>query len=104
MIEIKCTQEEKELICNALDVSEACYRLEDKRCCHPDCSRCIEQNIKWDIQPEPLKPCPCCGGEARRFETLGGMYVKCTTCGLLTDLCISKSEAANRWNRRVDND
>lgn len=103
MIEIKCTERQKKAICVALEVSGECY-LDKAEHCHNDCGICVEENIKWDIQPEPLKPCPCCGGEARHFEKIGGMYVKCTTCGLQTDFCETKSEAEKKWNRRVNND
>ena len=104
MIEIKCTEEQKELIIDAIDLIDACTLFDINKCddiYHHDCRDCIEQNIKWDIQPEPLKPCPCCGGEAE-YGGLG--YYKsvyCTKCHLQTIRCEMEKQAAEIWNRRI---
>lgn len=59
-----------------------------------------------------LKPCPCCGGEAKLMHT-GSLtdwthsYVKCTECGLATKIfpksCsyCADDEASMNWNNRV---
>ena len=70
---------------------------------------------------EPLKPCPCCGGEAW-FEDDGEMYpeidsngayvgmniyegslfwVTCQSCGLQSLAAKTPEEAIARWNKRV---
>lgn len=54
-----------------------------------------------------LKPCPCCGGEARFDENSdGGHYIECNGCGLTTCLVFNLMGGADRklsevWNRRV---
>lgn len=54
-----------------------------------------------------LKPCPCCGGEARFDENSdGGHYIECNGCGLTTCLVFNLMGGADRelsevWNRRA---
>ena len=52
---------------------------------------------------DELKPCPCCGGNAKRKknETLG-QFVQCTKCGLRTDYYFNEGWATRAWNRRVN--
>lgn len=103
MIEIKCTEEQKGMIINAICGACACASIDvaDCDCIETSCIDCIERNIKWDIQPEPLKPCPCCGGEA----AYGGLgYYKsvyCTKCHLNTIRCETEKQATEIWNRRT---
>lgn len=50
-----------------------------------------------------LKPCPFCGGEARRFESKTfGHGISCKKCGIKTDYWASKGAATKAWNRRAD--
>lgn len=99
MIEIKCTEFQKKILSNILELSDECF-LEVDACKCNDCNICIEQKIKWDIQPEPLKPCPCCGGEARYAKLEDDILVYCTVCGLKTEDYKTQKDAAESWNRR----
>ena len=50
-----------------------------------------------------LKPCPFCGGEARRYEGINfGFGVVCKKCGAKVDGYASKSSASRVWNRRTE--
>ena len=103
MIEIKCTEEQKGMIINALCEAGGCAFVVETDCDCVDvfCVDGIERNIKWDIQPEPLKPCPCCGGEAA-YETFeNNTYAYCKSCHLQTIAYKSETQAAEIWNRRV---
>ena len=59
-----------------------------------------------------LKPCPFCGGKAMLLSTdtpLFGetprFFVTCAVCGVETPrIARKRTEAANAWNRRVDNE
>ena len=52
-----------------------------------------------------LKPCPFCGGEARRYEGKhDGYSVCCTKCSTKIYGYFSKAGAARAWNRRVNNE
>lgn len=104
MIEIKCTEEQKRMIISTINTVDACRLLDINKDCDlaDDCDDCIERNIKWDIQPEPLKPCPCCGGNAEYSEILGECNsVYCTQCHLSTKNYKTKKQAAEIWNRRT---
>lgn len=52
-----------------------------------------------------LKPCPFCGGEAKRSHqwTNSGSnpVVRCKQCGAMTELCKTGDEAIGAWNRRT---
>lgn len=49
-----------------------------------------------------LKPCPCCGGDARLNEySIGGGAVACVECKLSTPYIGSTVAAKIVWNRRV---
>ena len=100
MIEIKCTEEQKEILAEILALSDKCF-LGENVCEALDCGECIE-NIKWDILPEPLKPCPCCGGEAEFVPFVNKVaYVRCKSCHLQTITYESEAQAAQAWNRRT---
>ena len=102
MIEIKCTEEQKEIIIDKfLDAGGCNLGTVTNNCGEITCLTCIEQNIKWDIQPEPLKPCPCCGGEAEFVHFANEAYVKCKSCHLQTIEYTSEKQAAEIWNRRT---
>lgn len=102
MIEIKCTEEQKEIIKEVLAAKGCVFNYgacgtDDCRGCYD----CVEKHIKWDIQPEPLKPCPCCGGEAEYAHFTNNTYVYCKSCHLQTIAHKSETRAAEAWNRRV---
>ena len=101
MIEIKCTEAQKRRIINSINTKGACTLFGINECAGDYGSDCIERNIKWDIQPEPLKPCPCCGGEAA-YETYGNnTYAYCKSCHLQTITYESEMQATQAWNRRT---
>ncbi|MDY3030741.1 MAG: Lar family restriction alleviation protein [Clostridia bacterium] len=101
MIEIKCTEKQKRMIINALREADGCASIVETECAGGYCSDCIERNIKWDIQPEPLKPCPCCGGEAEYTTFENNTYAYCKSCHLQTITYESETQVAKVWNRRV---
>jgi hypothetical protein len=50
-----------------------------------------------------LKPCPCCGGEAKSIRGgNGAFYTVCLGCGLRTDFDQTPESASVIWNRRVE--
>ena len=50
-----------------------------------------------------LKPCPFCGGQARRYEgNHDGFGVCCTKCSAKVYGCFSKAGATKAWNRRAE--
>lgn len=52
--------------------------------------------------PEPLLPCPFCGGhEATRQSGLGEYWVMCEDCRATARMCYSKVAADEAWNRRA---
>lgn len=58
-----------------------------------------------------MKPCPCCGSKYVRLQKLDRIFpylfpysIVCILCGLKTRRCLTKKEAADVWNRRVDVD
>ena len=103
MIEIKCTEKQKRMIINAICAADDCASIgvADCDCAEASCVDCIERNIKWDIPPEPLKPCPCCGGEAEYATFENNTYAYCKSCHLQTIAYKSETQAAEIWNRRV---
>ena len=57
-----------------------------------------------------LKPCPFCWGEAATVFYAGYIYVSCEKCGATSEMIkiseeysAAEKEAAEAWNRRVDN-
>ena len=107
MIEIKCTEEQKEIIIDAFCKADVCSSIgmmsevSSDDCATIACGECYERNIKWDIQPEPLNPCPCCGGEAEFVHFANEAYVQCKSCHLQTIEYTSEKQAAEIWNRRT---
>lgn len=104
MVEIKCTKKQKGIIINAIREADGCASIveTDCDCVETSCVDCIERNIKWDIPPEPLKPCPCCGGEAEFVPFVNKVaYVRCKSCHLQTITYGSETQAAQAWNRRT---
>lgn len=60
---------------------------------------------------EVLKPCPCCGGKAgyttERYYATTYVAVQCNFCGLQTIDFVGETaweDAADAWNRRVNDD
>lgn len=57
-----------------------------------------------------IKPCPCCGAEARfgeyqeyDSEGFNKLYlVKCSRCGMSTEYYANHDEALEAWNDRVE--
>lgn len=55
-----------------------------------------------------LKACPCCG-KAPKIRTLDEItkrrnWIVCTGCGLSTQIYSNVTDAARRWNTRVESD
>lgn len=60
---------------------------------------------------EELKPCPFCGGEARRFDfdydtddpNFGGSMIECSHCEACTAVEFDRKETLyDRWNNRPE--
>lgn len=58
-----------------------------------------------------IKPCPCCGSKHVLLQKLDRIFpyvfpysVVCLMCGVRTGRRLTKKEAADVWNRRVDVD
>lgn len=101
MIEIKCTEKER----IKLEPFLKDYACATHKCIN-DCTNCLDNIFKWNIQPEPLNPCPFCGGKAYAHtygNTTGSQeYIHCTNCGIATRLYEDKKAAVEAWNRRID--
>lgn len=53
------------------------------------------------MEPE-LKPCPFCGGEAKRGEHWkAGKYIMCSKCNTAITDVIVKTDLTTAWNTRV---
>ena len=50
---------------------------------------------------EPIKNCPCCGGDAGLLTGKVGVFVRCSACGLRTDEFPDAMEACRKWNARI---
>jgi hypothetical protein len=50
---------------------------------------------------EPIKNCPCCGGDAGLLTGNSGVFVRCSACGLRTDVFPDAMTACRKWNSRV---
>ena len=51
-----------------------------------------------------LKPCPFCGGKAKRYKGEIFMYgVRCTHCGIAINGYSTQGGAVRFWNRRANN-
>lgn len=103
MIEIKCTEKEKNRIIRVLANSSVCYL--GKNDCKLDefsCDDCVNEHTKWVItkDPPPLKSCPFCGGKA--VEHIGYFnYVRCDNCLIGTISYDTLAEAIEAWNGRT---
>ena len=52
-----------------------------------------------------LKPCPFCGGKARRYYGNHDMHgVVCNKCGAKQYGYANQASATKAWNRRADDD
>ena len=49
MIEIKCTEDQKEVLLKAIVPSSYCV-VEELLDCPQDCFNCLDKNIKWTIR------------------------------------------------------
>lgn len=52
MIEITCTEEDKEILIKTLSISEECPVPHSDCAAYKGCKKCIEENIKWIIKEE----------------------------------------------------
>lgn len=103
MIEIKCTKKQQDELIELMKGDACNCGILIGKSCNGECGRCLERNIKWDIQPKPLKPCPLCGGEGELIDTvLGASRIICKNCGIETQNYIDKCNLIEYWNRRVD--
>lgn len=74
-----------------------------------DCQDCILRDIceivpcSWDFNGKPeLKRCPFCGGEATIGDYGDGAYkAYCEKCFIGTGF-MSKEEAVDKWNKRLE--
>ena len=103
MIEIKCTEKERIKLEPFLK-DYAC--IQDK--CINDCTNCLDNYVKWDIQPEKLKPCPFCGSENVKMLRDSDMeYIEyqvfCCGCGTTGGEYTLENEAIENWNSRAGN-
>lgn len=56
------------------------------------------------LKPDTLKPCPFCGGEAEYRGECEMTKVRCSSCEAQTIYWFDEPEdAAEEWNRRVNN-
>ena len=54
---------------------------------------------------DKLKPCPFCGGEARRYYGHMDCYgITCKKCSAKIYGYANKASAARAWNRRANNE
>lgn len=52
-----------------------------------------------------LKPCPFCGAKPRTFvEPDGGCHIRCWFCGSAHAYGRTEKEAAEKWNRRANDE
>ncbi len=64
-----------------------------------DCASYIQQALDQFERYGHIKPCPCCGREAK--VSLSDLKrIECL-CGLRTDAFATEKEAVEVWNRRV---
>ena len=82
--------------------------------CDEDCFNCKFPDCIWTAKANrvhkesKLKPCPCCGAEAKLDVLLGKKYkhyrIACTQtemCGLSQRMFDTEEEAVRSWNRRA---
>ena len=56
---------------------------------------------RFEVETTELKPCPFCGGKAGIYSL--AKYEKevyCENCGAVSNICMTKEEAVEAWNRR----
>jgi len=80
--------------------------------CH-ECDTPIDGPVCIECNPGALKPCPFCGGDARRLDfelpqtpeddpNFGGSCIECTKCHCCTAVEFDRREHLySRWNERV---
>lgn len=98
-----CDKELKsEKINNNSQSCEDC-KYEDKHTNEEPCVSCSNHYIlKFEPKYKPkLKPCPFCGGKAKKEEIGRSWGIECEDCQSSTRLCPTPEEAEEVWNRRV---
>lgn len=58
---------------------------------------------RFEVETIELKPCPFCGGKAGIYSL--AKYEKeayCENCGAVSNICMTKEEAVEAWNRRAE--
>lgn len=67
-----------------------------------DGNPCINCSNRYPLLFEPkLKPCPYCGGKAKKEEIRRDWNVKCEDCQSSTRVYPTPEEAIEAWNMRV---
>ena len=63
---------------------------------------CVNCRNRFPLMFEPkLKPCPFCGGKAKKTEIGRSWDIECEDCQSSTRMCSTPEEATEAWNRRV---
>ena len=63
---------------------------------------CVNCKNRYPLMFTPkLKPCPFCGGKAKKEEIGRDWHIRCKDCQSSTGRCPTPEEAEETWNRRV---
>lgn len=66
-----------------------------------EAEKALQKRIKENtILIDPLLPCPICGGRAEIKEYHNDYIVRCSECGLQTEMTNKMKDAIKAWNER----
>lgn len=89
--------EPKKVNSNSQSCKECKY--EDKHINEEPCISCSNRySLKFESK---FKPCPFCGGKAKKIEIGIDWKIECEDCGSSTRTYSTPEEAEEVWNRRV---